>query len=149
MENPKKERRNTMTLAYQFLIYPSVQPGGNASFTRHRFLFRAIIAVLVSVLIAAGALAVERRVEPMAGGRADADGKTLWFDAREIGLEGQGWQEKEQSTDYGRLPAKAQGKVSDAVWKLSKQSAGLCVRFRTDATAILVRWELSSRAFSK
>ena len=55
--------------------------------------------------------AADRIVEPVAGGRADADGKTAWFDAREIGIEGKGWLEKDKGADYYRLPAKAQGKA--------------------------------------
>jgi lysophospholipase L1-like esterase len=101
-----------------------------------------ITLLFTLVLALSSVLAAERHAESVTGGRADADGKTVWYDAREIGLEGQGWQEK--GADFSRLPAKAQGKVPDAVWALSKQSAGLCVRFRTDAPAVQVHWELTS-----
>ena len=44
-----------------------------------------------------------------------------WFDARQLGVEGQGWTENKAL--YDRLPAKAEGKVRDAVWGLSRDSA--------------------------
>lgn len=65
-----------------------------------------------------------------------------WFDIRQLGVEGQGWQDVK--APYDRLPAKAEGKVRDAVWSLSRNSAGLCVRFVTDATTIQARWTLTS-----
>jgi hypothetical protein len=69
-------------------------------------------------------------------------GDTLqWFDARRIGLEGQGW--KDDSLFYDRLPANAKGVVPDAVWDLSRQSAGLYVHFYCDAPAIRARWNLT------
>src|SRR4029077_3813833 len=53
-----------------------------------------------------------------------------------------GW--TETKAFYDRLPAKAEGVVRDAVWGLSRQSAGLCARFVTDATTIQARWTLTS-----
>ena len=64
-----------------------------------------------------------------------------WFDVRQLGVEGQGW--TENKSPYDRLPAKAEGKVRDAVWGLSRDSAGMCVRFVTDATTIHARWTLT------
>ena len=65
-----------------------------------------------------------------------------WYVAHDIGLEGQGWADVESPFD--RLPARAKESVRAAVWGLSKQSAGLCVRFVTDATELHARWTLSS-----
>jgi len=64
----------------------------------------------------------------------------LWYNALELGLEGKGWSETEHP--YDRLPGKANGVVPDAVWNLSHHSAGMAVRFVTDATAIHARWTL-------
>jgi hypothetical protein len=81
--------------------------------------------------------------EPISADRAKkAEDGTLWYDIRLLGLEGQGW--NEVAAPFDRLPAKAEGKVRDAVWNLSRQSAGLCVRFRADAPKIEARWELTS-----
>ncbi|MFN7576706.1 MAG: SGNH/GDSL hydrolase family protein, partial [Planctomycetota bacterium] len=43
---------------------------------------------------------------------------------------------------FDRLPASAQGKVTDAVWKLSRDSAGMLVRFRSDSPELHVRYRL-------
>ncbi len=64
-----------------------------------------------------------------------------WFDIRQLGVEGQGW--TETKSPYDRLPAKAEGKVREAVWGLSRDSAGMCVRFVTEATTIHARWTLT------
>ncbi len=71
-----------------------------------------------------------------------ADGKVLWYDVLDLGLEGRGW--TDTKTPFDRLPAAAEGKVPAPVWALSLNSAGLCVRFVTDATAIDARWALRS-----
>lgn len=57
-----------------------------------------------------------------------------WHDVRDWGVEGKGWTDTEKYFD--RLPAKAKGVVRDAVWSLSRHSAGMLVRFQTDATEI-------------
>ncbi len=66
----------------------------------------------------------------------------VWVDALTLGLEGQGF--TNLAHPYDRLPADAEGVVRDAVWTLGHDSAGLALRFWTDATAISVRWTLRS-----
>jgi lysophospholipase L1-like esterase len=66
----------------------------------------------------------------------------IWFDVRTLGVEGQGW--RDTKAPFDRLPAKAEGVVRDAVWNLSRHSAGMHVRFVTDATAIHARWAVTS-----
>lgn len=68
-----------------------------------------------------------------------ADG-TQWFDVTQLGLEGKGWDDTE--TYFDRLPAKAKALVRDHVWTLSQCSAGMAVRFVTDATTISAKWKL-------
>lgn len=46
----------------------------------------------------------------------------------------------ETAERYGRLPAELQDVVRKAVWNLGRNSAGLYVRFRSDATAVRLRW---------
>jgi hypothetical protein len=67
---------------------------------------------------------------------------TLWYDLRLLDVEGKGWQDTKEF--YDRLPAKAEGKVRDAVWSLSRHAAGLCARFVTDAPTIQARWTVTS-----
>lgn len=74
----------------------------------------------------------------------DSAGQTniIWTDIRALGVEGQGW--RETKAPFDRLPAKAEGKVREAVWNLSRNSAGMHVRFVTDARTIHARWTLTS-----
>jgi len=55
-------------------------------------------------------------------------------------IEGVGWNQKEISP-YARLPKKAKSVVRKPVWSLSKHSAGLCIRFRTNSERIVVRYQ--------
>lgn len=74
------------------------------------------------------------------------EGGIVWYEVGQLGVEGQGF--SDTVSRYDRLPGRAQGKVREAVWSLSRHSAGLCVRFVTDATSIDVRWELTSDRLS-
>jgi len=65
-----------------------------------------------------------------------------WTNAHDLIIEGRGWEQTKAL--YDRLPAKAEGVVPPKVWDLSHQSAGMLVRFVTDATALSVRWALTS-----
>ena len=65
---------------------------------------------------------------------ASDSGGIQWHDVREWGVEGRGFDDT--SAYFDRLPGRAQGVVRDAVWNLSRHSAGMMVRFRTDATEI-------------
>ena len=67
------------------------------------------------------------------------DSDLLWFDARDLPIEGKGWADTENP--YERLPARAKDRVPEAVWKLSKNTAGLCVRFVTDSKRIGAIWD--------
>jgi hypothetical protein len=66
---------------------------------------------------------------------------TVWSDIRQFGVEGRGWNDTKDF--YDRLPAKAEGVVRKPVWDLSRNSAGICVRFVSDATSFRARWALT------
>lgn len=53
-------------------------------------------------------------------------------------IQNQAWSNKLQSI-YHRLPAKAESKVRDKVWNLSKNSAGLSIQFQTNSQNISVK----------
>lgn len=55
---------------------------------------------------------------------------------------GQAWAEEAPSI-YHRLPARAEAQVREAVWNLSKQSAGLSIRFWSNSDTIAVRYKVS------
>lgn len=85
--------------------------------------------------------AVEKLDKEMATKKADAGLK--WYDVRDWGVEGKGWSDTERYFD--RLPAKAKTMVRPPVWALIRHSAGMCVRFETDAAAVSARWTLLSK----
>jgi hypothetical protein len=64
----------------------------------------------------------------------------LWFDIKDLGVEGRGFTDTAEF--YDRLPARAKGVVPDPVWQLSQHSAGMCVRFITDSKSISADWTI-------
>lgn len=67
--------------------------------------------------------------------------QTKWINPLDSGavVHGQGW--PELRSGYVRLPDAAKESVSKAVWSLSRQSAGLSLVFRSNATDIRVRYQ--------
>lgn len=96
---------------------------------------RQFLSAAVSGLVAASA----------SRSRAEDDTsepQTVWHDVRDWGVEGRGFDDTEKYFD--RLPARAKGVVRDAVWGLSRHSAGMMVWFRTDATSISADYAVTS-----
>lgn len=61
-------------------------------------------------------------------------------------VEGQAWS-KDLQNPYDRLPVRAQKTVREDVWKLSHNSAGLMLRFKSNSNEIVVRYTVTgSRA---
>ena len=110
-----------------------------------RLVQRRWFFALSSAAVAAACLA---RQSPAKEGdpKKTAAGEIAWHDVKSWGVEGRGWSQTERFFD--RLPAKAKGKVREAVWGLSRHSAGMCVRFETDATAIWARYTLTSASLA-
>ncbi len=71
---------------------------------------------------------------------AQEQDKYLWHTVSDSiqQLEGQGWED----IGFNRLPDKAENTVREAVWNLSRSSAGLGIRFETDADSVLVQYEV-------
>lgn len=69
-----------------------------------------------------------------------------WHDVTQWGVEGREWTDMQRHRWFDRFPAAAEGKVSRAVWGLSRDSAGMMVRLQTDATVIWVHYVLRSPA---
>ncbi|MEM1442572.1 MAG: SGNH/GDSL hydrolase N-terminal domain-containing protein, partial [Verrucomicrobiota bacterium] len=74
--------------------------------------------------------------------------KLTWHAVDTWGVEGQGWPSEDLKSRYDRLPAKAEGIVRDAVWNLSRHSAGISFRFNTDSTEIRIRYVVGSPSLS-
>ena len=70
---------------------------------------------------------------------------TRWWNPQSAAftvLEGQAWP-KEIKNPYDRLPARAEKDVKKEVWNLSRQSAGLMIRFRSNSSRIKVRYQVN------
>lgn len=91
---------------------------------------------LIVAILAAGAAAQAPASRPAVD----------WHDAKTLLIEGQGW--PETSAAYTRLPDSAKDVVPGPVWSLSRNSAGLCVRFTSDSPSLAVRWTLNSSNLS-
>jgi hypothetical protein len=65
-----------------------------------------------------------------------------WHDVISWGVEGRLWEDEERLRWFDRFPAAAEKTVPQNVWNLSRESAGMAVRFETDAQTIRVRMNL-------
>jgi hypothetical protein len=89
---------------------------------------------------------------PYAGGAepaAQAAPPIVWHDVSGWGVEGRLWEDEPRGAWFERFPAAAQATVPGPVWDLSRHSAGMMARFRTDATAIHVRVALVNAELGK
>ncbi len=105
---------------------------------------RSVVSILSLSLVGAalcGTMPATSAAEPLPLTERDGVG---FVDARDLGIEGQGWPAADFAAPFDRLPAKAQEKVRPDVWNLSRQAAGVCVRFLADTPAIHARWALTS-----
>ena len=71
------------------------------------------------------------------GNHVAADSLTF-YDARQFTVIGRFHNEE----NYQRFPQRYKGVLRDQVWEESLSSAGIAIRFRTNATRIVVRWSL-------
>lgn len=76
---------------------------------------------------------------------AEGFGQKVWYNpissSRLTYIQNQGW--NEDGGNYHRFPNRAKGKVRDKVWQLSCQSAGLSIRFKTDAHDISIKYKVT------
>lgn len=86
---------------------------------------------------AAGVAAVATRDLPAA-----SRPELVWTDVEGWPIDGRAFADRKAPFD--RLPARAEAVVREAVWKLSRDSAGMVVRFATTAPELHVRYRLSS-----
>ncbi len=86
------------------------------------------------------------KLDPAMGAAAAAAANVDWHDVTQWGVEGRAWPTMERLRWFDRFPAEAQKTVTSAVWNLSRDSTGMMVRFRTDATAIHVHYKVTKAA---
>jgi GDSL-like lipase/acylhydrolase family protein/SGNH-like hydrolase/esterase family protein len=103
---------------------------------------RRILAFIAIVAVSTLAAQADDVLDPSSA-KPDEKADILWYDVKNLDLEGKGW--TETKAYYDRFPAKAEGKVRPEVWSLSRNSAGLAARFVTDAQTIHARWTLTSK----
>ncbi|GAB5517333.1 SGNH/GDSL hydrolase family protein [Rhodopirellula baltica] len=77
----------------------------------------------------------------MATGRT-VEGGVAWYDVAEQNIEGRILPDQERARWFDRFPASANGSVTSNVWNLSRHSAGMMVRFKTDSTALHAHYKL-------
>lgn len=82
------------------------------------------------------------KLDPAMAAQKAAEKSLQWHDAETWGVEGRCWPDQERKRYYDRLPASAEGKVTNAVWGLSRHSTGMTVHFKSNATDIHVRYAL-------
>ena len=66
----------------------------------------------------------------------------VWHDVTQWGIEGRILPDQQRERWFDRLPASAKGEVTSNVWNLSRDSAGMMVRFETDSPSIHVQYKL-------
>lgn len=72
----------------------------------------------------------------------------LWYDASQLTVAGQGWPRSELKRTFDRLPGRAEAIVRPEVWSLSRHSAGIEIRFQSDATEIGARWKVLNKGLA-
>ena len=82
------------------------------------------------------------KLDPAMDVNKKADGDLDWYDIKQWGVEGRILPDQPREQWYDRLPASAKGKVTNAVWSLSRDSAGMMVRFVTNSPSIHIRYSL-------
>ena len=83
-------------------------------------------------------------------GYSQNNGNYKWYNPSQqefIKIEGRGWSDDGISI-YDRLPVKAKKMVREPVWNLSNHSAGLSIRFKSNAKDILVRYKTINKNYS-
>lgn len=107
---------------------------------------RRLVALCVAAVV--GAAAAPARAQavaaPAVARPATAVPAIAWHDVTAWGVEGRGWSDESRARFFDRFPAAAEATLTPAVWNLSRDSAGMLTRFRTDASALHVRVALRS-----
>jgi hypothetical protein len=86
------------------------------------------------------------KLDPAMGAAKAAAKKVVWHNPEQWGVEGRCWPDEPRKRYYDRFPASAEGKVTPAVWALSRHSTGMVVRFKSNASDIHARYTLAADA---
>lgn len=111
----------------------------------HSLLFLLVLTTFASAQKAPDVTKLDPAMAATKAAAADLE----WHDVTTWGVEGRILPDQERKRWFDRLPASAEGKVTAAVWGLSRDSSGMVVRFKTDATAISVHYRLSKEKLTQ
>jgi lysophospholipase L1-like esterase len=114
-----------------------------------RLFMRSFIGFVVLAILTSG-MAFAQDVAPNSIGKVDpemavrgrAEDGLTWYDVSDWGVEGKILPNQDRQRWFDRLPLSAEGHVTTNVWNLSRHSAGMMARFKTDATTIHVHYQL-------
>ena len=92
--------------------------------------FNSILIIFTSILLSYAVQAQEsiRWINPLHHGSP--------------AIQGKGWPD-ETIDSYQRLPDRYEDRVREPVWNLSKHSSGLNIRFQTNATNLIFRYQVA------
>jgi hypothetical protein len=111
-------------------------------------LYACLLAAVTTLAQEAKAPAAKAAAKPVDRYAVRADENITWNDVRQWDLEGRAFPDAERKSYFDRLPAEADGKVTPAVWGLSRDSAGQMFRFRSDATTIYAHYKVTKASLS-
>ncbi|MCC6143716.1 MAG: SGNH/GDSL hydrolase family protein [Candidatus Hydrogenedentes bacterium] len=83
------------------------------------------------------------KADPSLGAGKAAAANVEWHDVTTWGVEGREFLDAPRLRWFDRLPASAEATVTKNVWNLSRDSAGMMVRFKTDASSLHIHYRLS------
>lgn len=107
------------------------------------FAFVSLLALAVSSSFAQAPSSLVAEPPPTTK-QTPGEPKLEWHDITKWGVEGRAFGDEPRTRWFDRFPSAAEGKVTKAVWDLSRHSAGMMVRFKTDATTIWADYTLRS-----
>lgn len=102
------------------------------------------LALAAMFLLALPSFSQTSSTEQAAESPADKEPDLVWHAAGEKSWEpeGRAWGDEARLRNFDRFPAAAEASVPRKVWNLSRHSAGMVLRFKTDASTIWVDYEL-------
>lgn len=103
---------------------------------------RQLLQMLSSVSLVSPSLLAQQVKEKAKAKPASPTDGLIWHDVENFGLEGRAWADIKRHRYYDRFPAEVEAKVPAPVWNLSRDSAGMMVRFQSDSPTIAVRYVL-------
>lgn len=73
-------------------------------------------------------------------GKSEKTAELRWCSASTLTVEGIGW--PEESELFCRFPNRGQAVLREPMWRLSRCSTGVCIRFLSNACTLAIRWGL-------